>query len=95
MILSSEGCLIEPVCNAVSLHQIKKEFKGSLIDYFKHVRNLTISFFVTKQTAPALIYWLQEFGEVSSEEFLTARRNFVESCAAYCLVCYFIQIKDR
>ena len=73
LVLGCEGGLIEPVCNAVSLHQIKKQSKGkSLLDYFRH-----------------------EFGEVNSERFLTARRNFVQSCAAYCLVCYFIQVKDR
>ena len=38
---------------------------------------------------------IQEYGERNSETFLTAQKNFVESCAAYCLVCYFIQVKDR
>ena len=38
---------------------------------------------------------LQEFGDTDSELFLSAQKNFVESCAAYCLLCYFIQIKDR
>eukprot|EP00795_Rhopilema_esculentum_P010859 gene10859-19676_t len=36
-----------------------------------------------------------EFGETTTEEFLTAQRNFVESCAGYCLVCYIMQVKDR
>ena len=35
------------------------------------------------------------FGEVTSELFKQAQRNFVESIAAYSLVCYFLQIKDR
>jgi phosphatidylinositol 4-kinase len=73
LVLSPEGGLIEPVKNAVSLHQIKRECKGSLLDYFKH----------------------EYGGDMNSEKFQTARRNFIESCAAYCLVCYFIQIKDR
>ena len=46
MVFSSEGGLVEPVCNAVSLHQIKKEFKGSLVDYFKHVRQLKSVIFI-------------------------------------------------
>ena len=33
--------------------------------------------------------------KANSEEFLTAQRNFVESCAAYCVVSYLIQVKDR
>jgi len=72
MVTSADGGLIEPIVNAVSLHQIKKQSKMSLRDYF-----------------------INEFGEPTTEEFLTAQRNFVESCAGYCLVCYIMQVKDR
>lgn len=40
-------------------------------------------------------YFEREFGPPNSEEFLSAQKNFVESCAAYCLVSYLIQVKDR
>ncbi|KAJ1522314.1 hypothetical protein ONE63_002611 [Megalurothrips usitatus] len=40
-------------------------------------------------------YFLREYGPPNSEEFLTAQRNFVRSCAAYCLICYLVQVKDR
>ncbi|GFO28943.1 phosphatidylinositol 4-kinase beta-like [Plakobranchus ocellatus] len=72
VVTDRDSGMIEPVLNAVSLHQIKKHSKLSLLDYFIH-----------------------EFGPVNSEEFLTAQRNFVESCAGYCLVCYLLQLKDR
>ena len=73
LVLGGEGGLIEPVCNAISLHQIKKQNNsGSLLNYFH-----------------------REFGEPNSERFLTAQKNFVQSCAAYCLICYFIRVKDR
>ena len=72
VVAGREGGLIEPVCNAISLHQIKKQNSGSLLDYFR-----------------------REFGDTNSERFLTAQKNFVQSCAAYCLVCYFIRVKDR
>ena len=39
-----------------------------------------------------LEYFLQEFGALNSEEFLCAQRNFVQSCAAYCIVSYLIQV---
>ena len=42
-----------------------------------------------------LVLCAQEFGAEDSEEFLTAQKNFVCSCAAYCLVTYLLQIKDR
>lgn len=72
VVLSADSGLIEPVVNTVSLHQIKKNSRMSLKQYF-----------------------LQEFGDVNSEAFMTAQRNFVQSCAAYCLVCYLLQVKDR
>ncbi|THD22481.1 Phosphatidylinositol 4-kinase [Fasciola hepatica] len=40
-------------------------------------------------------YFLREHGPPNSEAFLTSQRNFVESCAAYCLVGYLLQVKDR
>ncbi|KAH7946980.1 hypothetical protein HPB52_006663 [Rhipicephalus sanguineus] len=42
-----------------------------------------------------LQYFEQQFGPPTSEAFLSAQRCFVESCAAYCLVSYLIQVKDR
>ncbi|KAK6626780.1 hypothetical protein RUM44_009257 [Polyplax serrata] len=40
-------------------------------------------------------YFEREFGPSTSEAFLTAQRNFVQSCAAYSIICYVIQVKDR
>ncbi|XP_044262137.1 phosphatidylinositol 4-kinase beta [Tribolium madens] len=42
-----------------------------------------------------LEYFINEYGPITCEEFLTAQKNFVQSCAAYCLFCYLIQVKDR
>ena len=41
------------------------------------------------------MFYRQEFGDTNSEGFLTAQRKFVESCAAYCVVSYLVQVKDR
>ncbi|XP_067456342.1 phosphatidylinositol 4-kinase beta [Thunnus thynnus] len=72
LVLSSDSGMIEPVMNAVSLHQVKKHSQLSLLDYF-----------------------LQEHGAPTTEAFLTAQRNFVQSCAGYSLICYLLQVKDR
>ncbi|XP_059836205.1 phosphatidylinositol 4-kinase beta isoform X2 [Hypanus sabinus] len=72
LVISADSGMIEPVVNAVSLHQIKKQSQLSLLDYF-----------------------LQEHGNYTTEEFLSAQRSFVQSCAGYCLVCYLLQVKDR
>ncbi|CAF93846.1 unnamed protein product, partial [Tetraodon nigroviridis] len=70
LVMSSDSGMIEPVLNAVSLHQVLSQL--SLLDYF-----------------------LQEHGAATSEAFLSAQRNFVQSCAGYSLICYLLQVKDR
>jgi phosphatidylinositol kinase/protein kinase (PI-3 family) len=72
LVTSRDSGMIEPVVNAVSLHQVKKHSQKSLLAFFIH-----------------------EFGAPTTEEFLEAQRNFVQSCAGYCLVCYLMQVKDR
>ncbi|XP_063951176.1 phosphatidylinositol 4-kinase beta-like [Lytechinus pictus] len=72
LVTSNNSGLIEPIINAISLHQVKKNSKSTLLTYFH-----------------------REFGGPSTENFLTAQKNFVQSLAAYCLVCYLVQVKDR
>lgn len=40
-------------------------------------------------------HFIQKNGPSGSSTFVKAQRNFVESLAAYSLVCYFLQIRDR
>ncbi|ETO25545.1 phosphatidylinositol kinase, partial [Reticulomyxa filosa] len=40
-------------------------------------------------------FFEQYFGPIGSSAFDKAQKNFVESMAAYSLVCYFLQVKDR
>jgi len=42
-----------------------------------------------------LDFMIDRFGEVNSESFKTAQKSFIESLAAYSLICYLLQIKDR
>nr|XP_019966826.1 PREDICTED: phosphatidylinositol 4-kinase beta-like [Paralichthys olivaceus] len=72
LVMSSDSGMIEPVLNAVSLHQVRKQSQLLLLDYF-----------------------LQEHGSFTTEAFLSAQRNFVQSCAGYSLICYLLQVKDR
>lgn len=75
LVLSNDSGMIEPILNAVSLHQIKKH--------------------QTKQNAQTTLldYFLQEFGNSrTSEQFLKAVQNFVESCAGYSIACYLLQV---
>lgn len=72
IVTSSDSGIIEPIVNAVSVHQVKKNSQCSLLKYFYN-----------------------EYGGPNSEGFLTAQRNFVESSAAYSVISYLMQIKDR
>lgn len=40
-------------------------------------------------------YFIDEYGEVTSERFQEAQQKFMQSCAAYCLISYLLQVKDR
>lgn len=40
-------------------------------------------------------YFNDEYGEEEGDAFKNAQRNFMQSCAAYCLISYLMQVKDR
>lgn len=40
-------------------------------------------------------YFVDEYGGIESDKFKLAQRNFMQSCAAYCLISYLLQVKDR
>ncbi|CAD6185268.1 unnamed protein product [Caenorhabditis auriculariae] len=42
-----------------------------------------------------LSYFIRMFGQVGRDRFIIAQKKFIESCAAYSLICYFLQLKDR
>lgn len=40
-------------------------------------------------------YFIGEYGNPDTETFQRAQWNFMQSCAAYCLISYLLQVKDR
>ena len=40
-------------------------------------------------------YFVDEYGDPEGERFAEAQRKFMQSCAAYCLISYLLQVKDR
>ena len=48
-----------------------------------------------KQHTNLLNFFIQTFGDTSELAFKQAQQNFVKTMAAYSVVCYLLQIKDR
>ncbi|VEL20254.1 unnamed protein product [Protopolystoma xenopodis] len=132
VVTSPDSGFIEPVPNTVSLHQIRRYARLSLLDYMLREHGgytvspsaassdrigSSASSSAASMTAVEIVEGCSTSspkatnvnGEHSvastlprsqvdcarSEAFLTAQRNFVQSCAAYCLVSYLFQVKDR
>lgn len=86
VVCSQNSGMIEPILNASSLHQIKKNLTISANEQLDPERRLP----------PTLLtHFLESFGPSNCESFLIAQQNFVQSCAGYSLACYFLQVKDR
>lgn len=81
--IGSDAGLIEPVLDTLSLHQIKRH----LTNVFRMNGNVT---------TPSLKHHFENvFGPVNSETYVNAQKNFIQSTAAYSLVSYYLQLKDR
>ncbi|CAI2355523.1 unnamed protein product [Caenorhabditis sp. 36 PRJEB53466] len=75
--------LIEPILDTLSLHQIKRH----LTNVFRANNN---------PITPTLKHHFENvFGVASSETYVNAQKNFIQSAAAYSLVSYYLQLKDR
>ncbi|KAK9366467.1 kinase-like domain-containing protein [Lipomyces kononenkoae] len=79
--------LVETITNGVSIHSLKKALATSILG-----RSET----VYKGKAASLSeYFFRVFGVRGSERFKQAQAEFIKSLAAYSLICYILQIKDR
>jgi len=85
LVCSHDSGMIEPIPNACSLHQIKKNLTS------------TPALDDADQPYPPTLrsHFLINYGSMLSDAFSKAQQNFVHSCAAYSLACYFLQVKDR
>ncbi|KAJ3159163.1 Phosphatidylinositol 4-kinase pik1alpha (PI4-kinase)(PtdIns-4-kinase) [Geranomyces michiganensis] len=82
LITSDQSGIMETVRDAISIHSIKKE------GYAKHQNERGLPFTLYD-------YFVKEFGNPSSTRFHAAQDNFMRSLAAYSIICYLLQIKDR
>ncbi|BFZ59614.1 Phosphatidylinositol 4-kinase pik1alpha (PI4-kinase)(PtdIns-4-kinase) [Saitoella coloradoensis] len=83
MVTGNDGGLIETVTNAISVHSIKKTLAT-----------------VAAATQPGKIislkdHYVKTFGEPGTETYVAAQDAFLKSLAAYSVISYILQLKDR
>lgn len=86
LVTSSNSGLVETINNAMSIHSIKKSLTEISI---KNGDNLNGTVATVKD------YFLKVYGSESSSRYKKAQDNFSRSLAAYSIICYVLQIKDR
>jgi len=77
---AADAGLIEVVQDAVSLHHLRE--KWAELKWPPGEQNLHS-------------YFVKAYGPEHSASFKAAQRNFIESMAAYAVVCYLLRVKDR
>lgn len=86
LVTSISTGLVETITNAVSVHSIKKALEKDMLE-----RNeIPISGVVSLKD-----HFKRLFGEEDSAKYKLAQENFAVSLAAYSVICYILQIKDR
>ena len=106
-VISNDCGFIEPILNTVSLHQAglashsADKSDGNICRLRRTARCLSWTTFcrslvmIVCKRRLFLLTSRNLAGQSNSEEFLEAQRNFVKSCAAYSIVSYLLQVKDR
>lgn len=86
LVTSISTGLVETITNAVSVHSIKKALEQDMIKKNEQPINGVISL---------KDHFRRLFGEENSRRYKLAQDNFASSLAAYSVICYILQIKDR
>lgn len=86
LVTSINTGLVETITNAVSVHSIKKALEKDMLDRNEIPINGVISL---------KDHFHRLFGDENSTKYKLAQENFAVSLAAYSVICYILQIKDR
>ncbi|GAA6021769.1 hypothetical protein JCM11491_007240 [Sporobolomyces phaffii] len=85
LVTSENSGLIETITDSVSIHSIKK-------DAYARVAEDGTQAFASFTLAD---YFTDTFGSPTSPRYRKAQTAFIESLAAYSVICYLLQLKDR
>ncbi|KAF2015505.1 phosphatidylinositol 4-kinase-like protein PIK1 [Aaosphaeria arxii CBS 175.79] len=87
ILVTGESCgLIETITNGVSLHSLKRSLTLASIAAGTNPR---------KRIATLKDHFVKTFGEPDSESYKSGVDAFTRSLAAYSIICYVLQLKDR
>jgi hypothetical protein len=87
ILVTGESCgLIETITNGVSLHSLKRSLTLASIAAGTNPR---------KRISTLKDHWLKTFGDPDSEPYIAGVGCFTRSLAAYSMISYVLQLKDR
>ncbi|KAF2714745.1 phosphatidylinositol 4-kinase-like protein PIK1 [Pleomassaria siparia CBS 279.74] len=87
ILVTGESCgLIETITNGVSLHSLKRSLTLASIAAGTNPR---------KRIATLKDHFIKMFGEPDSDSYAAGVDAFTRSLAAYSVICYVLQLKDR
>ncbi|OWB75995.1 hypothetical protein B5S32_g142 [[Candida] boidinii] len=86
LVTSSNTGLVETITNALSIHSIKKSLTQHMTQNGENPNG---------EIATLKDHFLRVFGDENSPKYRLAQENFCISLAAYSVICYILQIKDR
>ena len=87
ILVTGESCgLIETITNGVSLHSLKRSLTLASIAAGTNPR---------KRISTLKDHWLKTFGDPDSEPYIAGVGCFTRSLAAYSIISYVLQLKDR
>ncbi|CAZ85418.1 unnamed protein product [Tuber melanosporum] len=86
LVTGESSGLIETITNGTSLHSLKRSLTIASITSMKNPRG---------RIASLKDHFVKTFGEPESDTYKTAVGAFTQSLAAYSIICYILQLKDR
>ncbi|KAG5437271.1 hypothetical protein PCANB_001064 [Pneumocystis canis] len=84
LITGNDSGIIETITNSTSIHNVKKSLIEQSLSENSKGKMLSLK-----------DYFLKVYGDIHSTKYKSAQDCFMRSLAAYSLICYIFQLKDR
>nr|OQO21791.1 hypothetical protein B0A51_09593 [Rachicladosporium sp. CCFEE 5018] len=87
LVTGGSSGILETITNAISLHSLKRSLTLASIAANPNAR--------TRPIATLKDHYVKTFGSADSPAYVKSIDNFAQSLAAYSIICYILQLKDR